>query len=338
MPVLTIRFERTVRPVGAPPAGRRRIRTVAALAAVLMALAAVSSASGTTAVPSGFTALSPAFKLVTNASVAANGKVTPVVIGGSTTVPTYASQVFLTYSITTNAKLGSVTVEPQGDPSSAVTIANWEVATVINGTVNVRPGTSNKIVFVNHSAAAVKLTATIASYRSSVVGPQGPQGPQGATGPQGPQGPQGPAGTIPAAEAWHVVTFTSTPARNVYGCGSGVSCEWAHGLVEFYKDQIGLVHLRIGDLACWSARYVFQDPGSGSCSADSSGNGSPVFRLPAGYRPATDLVFPSADSIDPDAELEIGSGGSVSFGPTSYGTIGGDGSKAYEVTFRPDGG
>ena len=152
--------------------------------------------------------------------------------------------------------------------------------------------------------------------RAGAPGEPGANGAPGATGAQGPQGEPGPkgdtgpatgpaggdlAGTYPnpaiaaghvtadklaPAEAWKSIEAPTSnagvPADNRYGCFNPDpflpgACDgpasWT-GDVQYYRDPYGTVHLRGNALipSSWIPQW-------------SSAN-SPMFRLPAGYRPA----------------------------------------------------
>jgi hypothetical protein len=83
-------------------------------------------------------------------------------------------------------------------------------------------------------------------------------------GPAGPQGPPGAAGAAATVEPWHVVGASGEPTLNAAWTqlGSGA------GLVAFRKDSVGRVYL------------------SGRASFAGAWNGTPMFTLPSGYRPA----------------------------------------------------
>jgi hypothetical protein len=98
------------------------------------------------------------------------------------------------------------------------------------------------------------------------VGPQGTAGPQGATGDTGPQGP---VGSLEAAEAWHEVGAAGEPAFQNGWNNLGTAVESA----AFYKDQLGVVHLK------------------GHVQGGNGGQG--IFTLPSGYRPSKFEYFPS---------------------------------------------
>jgi hypothetical protein len=126
-------------------------------------------------------------------------------------------------------------------------------------------------------------------------GPQGPAGPQGDAGPQGPagkdgtngqQGPKGDKGdkgdpgTPAPPEAYRIVGTQGQPvfAQDV-GFGGYL---WFHAndnnvnKVAFYKDAFGVVHLK----------------GKAKCVGTTCDSASLIYRLPEGYRPAQQQIFP----------------------------------------------
>jgi hypothetical protein len=127
-------------------------------------------------------------KVLSAVSVAAHTTRSVVVIGGSTTVPTDASSLQETVSVTGGASGGTLFAYPTGSPSSTPLLA-FAAKQVVNSTTILAVGTSNEDTFVNNSSAAITLTVSLTAYTN-----QGPTGPQGPAGPQGSQGMQGPKG------------------------------------------------------------------------------------------------------------------------------------------------
>jgi hypothetical protein len=176
---------------------KRRRRTTQALIATAAAIAACvglsASANGSTA-PDGFVNLSVPFKLATNATVAANGKLTKIVTGGATTVPTYASAVKLHIAVAATKAAGALQAYPTDNGPSA-DLLTWAKGQSVNVTTNVSVGLKNQVTFANNSAGTIALTVQIVGYGTEgTPGPQGPPGPAGPTGPTGPQGPTGAVG------------------------------------------------------------------------------------------------------------------------------------------------
>jgi hypothetical protein len=107
--------------------------------------------------------------VLTNAYVFANGVNSPVVIGGTTTVPSDATRVQLRVSVKGSAS-GSLRVYPAGDLSDAQNdVAHWTSTKVGTATVGVSAGTSDRVSFVNVSARPINLSVTITGYSTQVA-------------------------------------------------------------------------------------------------------------------------------------------------------------------------
>jgi hypothetical protein len=179
-----------------PRSNRKRITIGASCALVLSAIAAGSSAWATT--PSGYTAVGPV-TVLNKVSVAAHASRSVVVIGGTTTVPTYANSVQETVTVTSGTGAGNLTAYPAGSPSTTPLIGFDGKTTASTSTV-LQVGNSNEDTFVNNSATAITLTVALTAYSNQgPAGPQGQPGPAGPSGPTGPQGLQGPTGPAGAA-------------------------------------------------------------------------------------------------------------------------------------------
>lgn len=111
--------------------------------------------------------------------------------------------------------------------------------------------------------------------------PSGPQGPQGI------QGPPGKPGTPPAPEAPHTVTsflggWTTYDEDGVPGSADDTP-------VRYWRDLSGIVHLE------------------GAVTKSSSSDGSPILRLPEGYRPAAAyLNLPTVTTGSADFDEQLG--------------------------------
>jgi hypothetical protein len=152
----------------------RRIAVAAALLAAAGAGGGVAVAVGapqlhgasTTDVP--FVPLNPPFKLFTNRSFAANAKLSSVVIGGSTKVPTNATTVELNVSAG-GSKDGSMTFYPAGFPGGASGDSlSWTGGGSDSRTIEENVGTANELTFANGGTAAT-VSATIIGYSTKVT-------------------------------------------------------------------------------------------------------------------------------------------------------------------------
>jgi hypothetical protein len=107
--------------------------------------------------------------VLTNAYVLANGGNSPVVIGGTTTVPSDATRVQLQVSVKGSAS-GSLRIYPAGDLADAQSeVAPWTATKLGRAIVTVSPGTSDRVTFVNVSARPINLTVTITGYSTQVT-------------------------------------------------------------------------------------------------------------------------------------------------------------------------
>jgi hypothetical protein len=152
--------------------------------------------------------------------------------------------------------------------------------------------------------------------------PAGPAGPTGATGPPGPAtGPAGGAltGNFPdpglaPPEPWHEVAAGSTTNDACANAtNTAIFCSehpttlvwvpWKNfgpslATVAFYKDQLGIVHLK-GVVSSQVIRQGFTPTRSS------------IFRLPQGYLPETTRIFASVGAADMGSSVEQEAAGRV---------------------------
>jgi hypothetical protein len=116
----------------------------------------------------GYVSITPV-KVLSGASVAAGKSVSPVAIGGSTTVPTNATAVRLTVAVKA-AKSGSLRVYPAGDPTAAGATAFGTTAGVTTTqTIDETVGTKDQVTLLNASAGAATVTVTVSGYSTQVT-------------------------------------------------------------------------------------------------------------------------------------------------------------------------
>lgn len=156
----------------------RRWRRRAALAATMLAVAGlgagttafatVSTHSGSTTNVS-FVTLTPAHKLLSNTAISANKSTSPVVIGGTTTVPSNATTVQLTVSAK-GAAAGTLNFYPAGNPSGGSGQSlSWTAGATVSGTIQENVGMSGELTFANSSTGSVAVTAAIIGYSTQVT-------------------------------------------------------------------------------------------------------------------------------------------------------------------------
>jgi hypothetical protein len=148
---------------------RKRVSIVAALALAAAMVTGVAGASGPSNTLLSFVSVSPAFKLATNANIAAGATGSYVVTGAATTVPTDATTVRLAVSVR-GTKAGTLTVYPASNSTGGSGQSlSWTANGFAAGTLMENVGAANKVSFHNSSAAAATVTATITGYSTQVT-------------------------------------------------------------------------------------------------------------------------------------------------------------------------
>lgn len=148
---------------------RRRAAIVAAVGLAGASVIGIAGASPTTSTTDvAFVPLTPVHK-VFGGSVAANGSKSVVVSGGSTTVPTNATTVQLSITVT-GPKAGSLSFYPAGDVAggSGQTLS-WDANHSNSATIAENIGMKNEVTIANSSAGAATVTATVTGYSTQVT-------------------------------------------------------------------------------------------------------------------------------------------------------------------------
>lgn len=139
-----------------------------ALAAAAAAAFLVGSAAATPT-PGGTTDVTfvpiAGHRVLSNTYLAAGHSSSPVLIGGSTTIPTNATTVQLLVLVKGTAT-GSLFYYPAGNTAAGQTFT-W-VKGGGQATLASNIGTANEVTFVNQSSAAINLTVTITGYSTQV--------------------------------------------------------------------------------------------------------------------------------------------------------------------------
>jgi len=105
----------------------------------------------------------------------------------------------------------------------------------------------------------------------------GPPGPKGISGLKGPTGLSGPPGPAPGNAAWIAPTFAESVCGSIGNTWANDDTQGGADPLGYYKDELGLVHLR--------GRVKALVDSSGPCEIPE------IFTLPAGERPALTESF-----------------------------------------------
>lgn len=143
--------------------------TIALATAVLVAVGVTGATADSKTTTVTITPLTPAKVVTTGAYVGPGKTYAFVASGGSTTVPTNALVVQVAVTVKGTGG-GTLSLAPQGDPSSASpTKVSWNAGGTGAGTVKVNVGTANKVVVTNSSTAAATVGITINGYSTQTT-------------------------------------------------------------------------------------------------------------------------------------------------------------------------
>jgi hypothetical protein len=151
---------------------RRSLRRPVAIASIsvltLGVLAGVAGASGSTTNVS-FTLLTPSKVLLTNASIAAHKTNSPVVIGGTTTVPSDATTVELAVSAK-GATSGTLDFYPADNVDAAGQTLTYPSGNAwVTTTIYENVGQSGEVTFYNAGTGTAVVSAKIVGYSTQVT-------------------------------------------------------------------------------------------------------------------------------------------------------------------------
>jgi hypothetical protein len=147
---------------------RRRWQLAALGTGTAAALVAGSAVATTPGSSTDVTFVAVNHRVLNAASVGVGRSTSPVVIGGSTTVPTDATTVRLLISVKSIGS-GHLTIYPAGNPAGASgDTVTWAGTKGGGGQIAENIGTSNQVTFVNNSTASIALTVTITGYSTQV--------------------------------------------------------------------------------------------------------------------------------------------------------------------------
>jgi hypothetical protein len=156
-----------------PPRTRRRLRTPMVIAGVAVlsfgTWAGIAAATGSTTSVS-FIALTTPKAVLSNTAIATHKSSSPVVIGGTTTVPSNATTVQVKVSAKGTAA-GTLNFYPAGNPSGASgqTLAYTTATTPATTTIEENVGQSGELTIYNSGSGSATVTATIIGYSTQVT-------------------------------------------------------------------------------------------------------------------------------------------------------------------------
>lgn len=145
---------------------RRRAMVVAALGLAFGMVNGVSGASAPTT-DVNFTPVTP-YKVMNSVYIAKGATKAVIVSGGNTFVPSNATTVRLTISVT-GPQNGTLTFFPTGNPAgSSGDTVTWSAGGTATGTIETDIGEKNKLSVTNNSTGAADVTATLVAYSQEV--------------------------------------------------------------------------------------------------------------------------------------------------------------------------
>ncbi|MGN6723932.1 MAG: hypothetical protein ACTHJM_15085 [Marmoricola sp.] len=148
----------------------RRPLALASIAVLIVGtLAGVAGAIGTTT-DVAFLSLSPAHAVLTNTTIAAHKTSSPVVIGGTTTVPSNATTVELTVTAK-GPSVGTLEFYPAQNPSggSGQALPYPGSNVVASATIEENVGQSGELTILNNGIGSAVVTAKIIGYSTQVT-------------------------------------------------------------------------------------------------------------------------------------------------------------------------
>lgn len=228
-------------------------------------------------------------KVLSNASIARAATNSPVVIGGSTTVPSDATSVAMTVAVKSTAA-GSLSIFPADHPASTTVDAVGFPAgsVVVTHVTEQSPGLSGKVSFRNNGTATATVTVTITGYSTQTT----------ASNISGSGGIAGQVLTNTGTGAvWAPATspLSFTPLTVLSPWTNGFLASGAPG---YAVDGYGVVHLQ-GEIELYSP-----------CVA--AGDSSPVaFVMPLAIRPTVTLYLTANEYGGATGRIEIQPNGNV---------------------------
>lgn len=162
---------RTDKPSRARRPWRRRARLIATLTCTGLVVTGVAGAAPTTSTTDvAFVPLTVGHKVLSNVTIGINKTNSPVVAGGSTTVPTNATAVRLTVTAK-GTKAGMLNFYPAGNASagSGQSLSYPAGNVTVSATIEENIGQSDQLTFANSGAGSAIVNATLTGYSTQVT-------------------------------------------------------------------------------------------------------------------------------------------------------------------------